>query len=329
MSTLSQRAELNESIEDETAGAIKRLRRVTSAYLLFHVSMVLLVVTEWIALTSLIVMLPRSGYVALCLAGLFLTVFSYLVLAYYYQAKKPEQLMQVCGDYLTRCRQTYEGMDASTHHLGVANSAFRLFHTVGSNQEAWHFLGVSASLHHINQLLHWKDQHLFQEMLMMVVIDEHIQLIKKSPTDFEAHTSLVNAFIALAKLYRSPKWFWTFSSQKKEDMVVRHERALGQAVEELKIIDIYAPNDPWVHATLASCFHHLDEPAKEIGEYEILMRLKPDDHDVTLRLGLLYFESGRSAEALKIYEKLSRFDMRKAQELISHYDHYIKSHLSV
>ncbi len=328
MTTYAQGAIFSAEVEDKSDKALAQFRRVTAAYLLFHLSMAVLVVAEWALLISLMVLMPRSGYLAITLAGLFLTLFSYIVLTYYYQAKKPEQLLAIRDAYLESCRETFDARDPHTYHLGIARAAYNLFQLISSNPEGWHFLPDTPSLRHINRLLHWKDRHVMQEMLMHVTITHHIELIKQSPTNIEAHTSLANAYIALAKLYSTQKWFWTFTTQKREEMTARHTRALGQAIEELKILDSYTPNDPWVHATLATCYHHLGESDKEIEAYETLARLRPDDHDVTYRLGLLYFSSGASASALKIYERLRRFDPRKALELISHYDTYVHSHLS-
>jgi len=328
MTTYAQQAIFSSEVENKSDKALRQFRKVTAAYLLFHLSMAVLLLAECALLISLMVLMPRSAYVAVTLAGLFLTVFSYTVLTYYYQAKKPEQLLAIRDAYLEECRATFDSRDIHSYHLGIAGASYNLFQLIASNPEGWHLLPDSPSFRHINRLIHWKDRHVMQEMLMHVTITHHIELIKQSPTNIEAHTSLANAYIALAKLYSTQKWFWTFTYQKREEMSARHTRALGQAIEELKILDNYTPNDPWVHATLATCYHHLGDSENEIATYETLARLRPDDHEVTFRLGLLYFSSGASASALKIYERLRRFDKRKALELIAHYDTYVHSHLS-
>jgi lipopolysaccharide biosynthesis regulator YciM len=56
-------------------------------------------------------------------------------------------------------------------------------------------------------------------------------------------------------------------------------------------------------------------------EYETILKVAPNENEVLLRLGSLYFEHGLSAQGLRLYEKLKNSgDTKKAEELISFYD---------
>jgi tetratricopeptide (TPR) repeat protein len=92
-----------------------------------------------------------------------------------------------------------------------------------------------------------------------------------------------------------------------------------RAIEELRILDAYAPNDPWVHSQLAAVYQDLGMIDKEIQEYEAILKLSPKDHDILFRLGVLYFSQGRNAQALNLYEKLKDLKESKAEELLSYY----------
>ena len=95
--------------------------------------------------------------------------------------------------------------------------------------------------------------------------------------------------------------------------------AAERAIEEFKILNDYAPEDPWIHAQLAYSYHDLQMPQEEIREYETVLRLKPDDMDTLFRLGVLYFQQGMNAKGLQAYEELKRFHYKKAEALIGYY----------
>jgi lipopolysaccharide biosynthesis regulator YciM len=64
-------------------------------------------------------------------------------------------------------------------------------------------------------------------------------------------------------------------------------------------------------------------PAQEIQEYETLLKIVPHDKEVLFRLGILYFQQGHNARALRIYELLKKAKDTKAEELIAFYDAYL------
>jgi hypothetical protein len=95
----------------------------------------------------------------------------------------------------------------------------------------------------------------------------------------------------------------------------------GKAIEELKILSEFAPDDPWVHSQLAYSYHDLQMPVQEIREYETICRLAPQDKDALLKLGTLYFQLGENALGLKVFEELRRSHYKKAEQLIESYGH--------
>lgn len=153
-----------------------------------------------------------------------------------------------------------------------------------------------------------------KEILFLVSITEHVQLIKETPTNLEAHASLANAYVALSKIYQG----------ESKAMQEKFKTASSKAIQEFKILDHYSPNDPWVQAQLATCFHDLKMFKEEIQYYENILMLCPDDKQIMFRLGVLYFQQGLNAKGLRIYEQLKDMGFSRIDELIDFYDANIK-----
>jgi len=295
--------------------AVKDFKRIVSSYLLFHMTMLGAIVLQWILFLSLMTFAPRSAYLAFSLATLVLFVFSYLVLTYYFQSKKPDQFLGLREAYLDQFRD--ETRLSSSEHLHLANAAFQFVTLISQNPGLWQTFAKVKPLEKINAWIHYKDLYVMQEMLMCSAITEHIALIMKQPMHVEGHSSLANAYIALAKLYSG---YHPFFSYFKEELRSKRDLTYKLAIEELKILNYLAPDDSWVHAQLASCYHDLEMREDEIAEYEILQKLRPDDREILFRLGTLYFESRQQAMGLEMYESLKEMDAMMAQELVSSYD---------
>jgi hypothetical protein len=111
-------------------------------------------------------------------------------------------------------------------------------------------------------------------------------------------------------------------------MLEKFKRAALKAIEEYKILDAFAPNDPWVHAQLADIYRTLDLPQEEMREYEAILKVTASDSNILLRLGVLYFEHGYSAQGLRLYEILKNSQDPKAEELIACYDNTLRDEYS-
>ena len=177
---------------------------------------------------------------------------------------------------------------------------------------------------------HWKDLHQMKEFLLVMKIKENVELVKIAPTDLDSHSGLAESCRQLAKHYQDPRiasphvdHLWISPEYLSTDMQKKFEKASWRAIEEYKILDHYAPNEPWVHAQLASIYHDLSLPEEEMKEYEAILKVSPHDRETLFRLGILYFEQGFNAQGLHLYEQLKKMHDEKAEELLSYYDAYI------
>lgn len=73
---------------------------------------------------------------------------------------------------------------------------------------------------------------------------------------------------------------------------------------------------------MAAIYHDLQLPDQEITEYEMLRLIVPDDKEILFKLGVLYFQQGKNAQGLRLYEELRRAKDPKAVALIHFYDAY-------
>jgi len=291
-----------------------QFKKILRSYVWFHVSFFLCISLETIAFFSFIIYSAGSFFIPIALASIFLTAFSYFVLIYYFQAKKPDQFAHIKNSFFDLCRQTFErNPSASDYHLSLAGA----FEKLASFLEKHFTEPLQSRLFKQTHFFIKKDVLSMQEMLIFESIKEHITLIKKEPTDFEAHASLALTYLNLAKIYK-PK---SLTEEKNETYISSIERG----IEEFKILRDYLSTDPWVHAQLASCYHDLDMKKEEIKEYEMILHLRPDDKEIMHRLGILYFQQGQNAKGLKIYEQLRSFGYKKADQLLQYYDAYTKS----
>ena len=102
----------------------RRLSRILKTYQLFNLAFVLIAGFEIILFISLFALVNASLILAYVLGAFFLTLFSYLVLRLYIQAKKPEQLLDCCEQYLSRCKELIRYQEGvPEHHIGLAAAA--------------------------------------------------------------------------------------------------------------------------------------------------------------------------------------------------------------
>lgn len=317
-------------VETQVHTALHKFQRILNSYALFHLSFLTLLALQLITTLILLITNPISPIFAISLASVFLTFFSYLIINYYFQEKKPDQFVEIKKEFFESCKKIISfDLEDHDYHLSLANSAFQLStyitqkHIYAFSIPPFQFL--ETAFLKLSYYLHYKDLQMMQELLMRESIQEHIELIKKTPTDLTVHTSLANAYISTAKIYSIPSslpfvetpFFKRLYS--KPALQEKFHLATQRAIEELKILDDLAPNDPWIHAQLATCFHQLQMFDEEIKEYEILLSLRSKDKEILFRLGLLYFQLGKTSKGLQIYEKLQQIDALDAKHLISHY----------
>lgn len=298
---------------------LKNFRRVTHSFVTFNLLFLALFSTELFFFFFFLPFLSRTALFAFALGALFLTCFSYFVLLFYFQAKKPEQLVELKEQFLASCRQMMPlPPGEAQHHLSLAEALSKIctyFHDF-----EWNFYQIPKFLSPLSKWVSRFSAYCYGEdvlkmklLLLQAAIEEHLKQIRVTPTDLEVHASLANTYVALSKIYQE--------AQSDE----KHRGAARLAMEEFQILNHYAPNDPWIHEQLASGYQNLGMPEKEMEEMEILLKLRAQDKEILYRLGALYFKQGMNAKGLQIYEELKRANFKKAEDLIWSYGTFFKN----
>ena len=298
---------------------LKEFRRAVALFTRMHLLFSFLLVAE------LLLFIPfgaKSTIAALILGGLFITIFSYIILLFYFQAKKPEQFLHLREQFLQSCRQhILAPPGVSQHHLSIAEALVKLVSYLQDFES--NFYRLPSGLQIIAPLFnafsfycYWEDVFKIKKLLLEAAIEEHLHQVRITPTDLEVHASLANLYVSLSKLYRD---VIAQRGKKAQGLAEQFHFAGSLAIEELKILNYYAPNDPWVHEQLALGYSRLDMPEEELKEVEILSMLRPQDTDILYRLGMLYFQRGMNAKGLKIYQDLLQSNFKKAEILIASY----------
>lgn len=305
------------------------------SYANFNVLFAALGVIEIFLLLLFFSLWSHSSLLAFTVAALFLTLFSYFILRMYFLSKLPEQFNEIKQRYLRAVQNLINYQEGTPeHHLGLANAAYLFAASLEGKErhiyEPPQFLkSFSVHFEKFSTQCHWHDLHKMREMLLQASVSEHIKLVKCEPTNLEVHAALANAYVMLSGLYVDPRKFdgedddrWLPPERYSELLKQKFRITSQRAVEELKILNDYAPHDPWVHAQLAYSYRDLQMPEEEIKEYEAIMRLRPDDKETLFKLGVLYFQQGMNGKGLRIYEELLKSNFRKAEALIKYYGAY-------
>jgi len=306
---------------------LNQFKKIIRFFVKFNIFFLLITLAQ-IFIFFLLLTNKEFTQLALSIGLLFLTCSAYFVLLFYFQAKKPEQFQQIRNSFISDSKKIIPSLKGKAeYHLSITDALIRLVNYLhGFEWNLYHlpkiFYPFFKPLEKFSAFCHWKDVLRMKELLLYSAIEEHIQLIRLSPTDLEVHTSLANCYVSLSKIYLEPKnasntYFMQkqvkkFSSYFEEKFKMASERA----IEEFKILNNYAPDDPWIHLQLAKSYNDLQMPEQEVLEYEMVLSLKPNDMDILFRLGVLYFEQGLNAKGLKVYEKLKEANYKKAEGLI-------------
>lgn len=301
------------------------------AFVHFNLLFLILSVFQLALLACFLPLMVDSVVVALVLGALFLTSFTYLILLFYYQARKPEQMNSLLNRFVSSCRTSLGvPQGVALHHLSVAETLIKLSNYLSDYE--WRFVKspdlfsrFSRPIARFSAYCYWHDVFRFKQLLLHAAIAEHLNQIRATPTDLEVHASLANSYVVLSQIYKEPKGkdethprlknYRKHSAQFDE----KFKTSASLAIEEFQILSHYAPNDPWVHEQLASGYHELDLHEEEIREVETLLELRPQDREILFRLGLLYFGQGMNAKGLQVFEELKKANFRKAEDLIAAY----------
>lgn len=326
------KCDYHERISTLVSPFLLHFRDLIKTYVWFHLLFCSLLVLEVFLFLFFFTFLAHSSLLAIALAVIFLTVFSYLILRLYFQAQKPEQFTELLQNYVQECKKflSYEEGIAE-HHVALANACSKLASALQGRE--YHYYktpsiarSLSSTIEKFSCWWHWHDLHRMKEKILQYAIDEHIRLIRREPTSLELHAALANAYVMLSGLYIDPRKMegsdedrWIPHSEYHTILQEKFRITAKKAIEEFKILNEYAPNDPWVHSQLAYSYHDLQMPEEEIKEYETILKLRPEDHDIRFKLGVLYFKLGDNARGLQVYDVLKNVHYKKAEELIQYY----------
>lgn len=320
----------NEELNKTVLSILPSFDKLVKSYQIFNIVFILIGIAELSALLFFFTFFIESSLMAFGLATIFLTFFSYFILKIYLQAKKPEQFEDFKERYARGCKNIINYRDGiPEHHIALANAFSKLAKELQGREYSYFkppqwIQSIAPSLEKLSCWCFWQDVHQIQEQLLQSSIQEHIKLVQIEPTSLDIHASLANAYVILSGLYihsnnqhESDRWI---PPQKfSEEFKHKFRMTAQKAIEEFKILNEYAPNDPWVHAQLAYSYHDLQMPDEEIAEYETILKLRSDDKETLYKLGSLYFLQGRNADGLQIYEKLKLSNYRKAEQLMTYY----------
>lgn len=307
--------------------------RLIKRHVLLHFLFIFLLLAELALLIAFFSYFIDSSLLAFAFGLIFFTGSSYFILRLSSLEKKSKKFASLCNRYIGQCKETMNYQDGvAEHHISLANSCSKL--AVGLQGKEYQFYRLprwldtlSSTMEKLSCWWHWHDFFRMKELLLRASVLEHIKLVKCEPTSLELHTALANAYVMLSGLYVDPRNIpdyeddrWIPHGAFNELMEKKFRKTAEKAIEEFKILEEYAPDDPWIHTQLAYSYHDLQMPEKEIREYEIVVQLKPDDQDALYKLGILYFQQGMNARGLQIYEKLKQTHFKKAEDLIHHYN---------
>jgi len=319
-------------IIDET---LPKFEKFSRKFIAFHVGYACLGLLEITLVTAFLTEIVQFALLAASLGLLFFTFFSYFIIRLYLRARKPERIEEIKNQFMLSCKTLISFREEiPEHHLALANSCTRFSNALQGKESEMYWLPkfldfLDSTVTRMSFFFHWEDVHTMREALLLASIQEHIQLVKFEPTDLAVHVALANAYVLLSALYLNPNNReessdeTLFPAEKRREQLMRKFVVTAErAIEEFKILNDYAPNDPWVHLQLAYSYHDLGMPEEEIREYVTVLRLCPEDKDTLFKLGVLYFQQGKNAKGLQIYEELKRCHYKKAEQLITYYGIY-------
>lgn len=312
--------------------ACNDLRRVIFSVFLFHLCFFILLIFQAIFFLCYLAIFQLSTFLAIILGAFFLTLFSFLIFRVYLQSNKPDRLAQVLQNYVAEVKKVINFEDSIVeHHIALAQGCQKFAAHLHDNE--YYLLQydcISKSfepfLQRLSAFSFWRDYHHFKESLLLRAIEEHLAIVKVEPISLEVHAAMANAYVMLSSLYADPRKYsgfnenrWISPDRTNEFMKTKFRKFSQLAIEEFKILNDYAPNDPWVHMQLAYSYRDLQMPEEEMREYEKVLQLTPGDKEILFKLGMLYFHEGKNAEGLRIYEVLRKTHYQKAEKLIKFY----------
>src|SRR3989338_2347988 len=185
-SLASQATDFQNELPQHYRFILKKFRKISRSFVNFNLLFTFCLVAE---LAFFLPFLSRPTLLAFFLGALFLTCFSYLVLLFYFQAKKPEQLLQLKEQFLQSCRQLLAAPHGSPPHPpSPAQSLLKLSQYLQGFE--WNFYKIppffqflSRPLSRFSAFCYWEDVFQLKYLLLNASIGEHLKQIRATPTD--------------------------------------------------------------------------------------------------------------------------------------------------
>lgn len=309
---------------------LKEFQLLTRRYAFFHAAFLSSFVLELLTLLIFMQFLSKTLAFAVLVALTFLTVFTYLVLRFYFQTKKPQQFVALRDKFLTAVMEPTRKESQTKWSIEKLQPIYELLQRLQGQESQYYSMPsflqtLSPLVEKFSVWCHWEDVHWMKETLHLNALRKLFDWVKLHPTDLELHRTLAASYISLYQIYQMPKTataFYTFIERQyiSPEMKERFEKAARSAAQELKVVLAYATNDPWALTHIAKVYHELGLLQEEKKTYEVLLSLRPQDGEIHFRLGKLYFELGHMAQGLHLYQELQGRSDPKARDLIQHYD---------
>lgn len=305
--------------------AIDQFTHVVRLYWRFHVLSILVLAIQFCVVCAIGWFEGVSYSFGIALLSHSFFGFTYILLMLYFRVKKPEQLADLRDHFIASCQKecAYKEEHVPSHRLlakhleGLASQLDGVENQMQSRMPRflyplrWCIAPWSRWRYHCDGIV-------FRTLLLLSAIEEHIKRIKLIPTSMPVHASLAFSYRMLAMLYRDqiPFPLPFFSNNEGHHFT---DRFLRRAIEEYKILEVYAPSEPWVLQQLAQCYQEMDDGEQEIHYLEKALRLIADDPENLFRLGTLYFQKGYPARGLEVYKTLKRLNYGKSERLLAFY----------
>ncbi len=298
--------------------AIRRFQAISRKYLFFHFLFIGLVVVELLFLALFLHPLIAFHCIGIAVGSIFFTCLMYALLRLYFQEQKNEEFIQLKNAILERSSAIVDTA------FGIADALKDIEKTFYNKTP----LAQSPLTQRLSAYLHWPDVYAVRELFLLEALAARLSCIRKSPTHAEAHAALAHTYKRLAAFYadsvslvqeRYVLHSFLPSTRMLQTYEQKRKNAIQGALEELKIVTEYAPQELWARESLAACYRDLGLYQEQLCEYETLLQLKPDSPHILLELGKLHFQQGCNGKGLKVYERLQGRDTVLAAELIGYY----------
>lgn len=296
---------------------IKDFQHSSKFFLNFNVFFISLLLIESIGCFYALNFHAEAFFIPILIAFISLSFFSYLILFFYFHAKKPDQYHLYKDQFLRSCRSCLQTKPGQIeHHLSICSAISYLIEDLNLSPFSRAFKKISVRLQN-------EDLFLLKEVLLVSAKNELLKQITNTPVDIEIHASLAMTYVKLSSLYKEQKnadFLWKHKKKQQNKLLdKKFSITIKRAIEEFQILNNLAPKDPWVHAQLAKSYDQLDMIEEQMKQYEKILELRPDDHQVLFQCACCYFKLGYNAKGLKAYERLKNAHYLRAKDLLAFY----------